>query len=243
MCVLQMLTSDLFDRIVRYLDDGRDVAIVGCVCKAFYAATKNVNSIRYVCREKDYEYARRKTTIANSTPGLESIKGDGSEVDLDNERILGNVATTLQRGASDIEIDDREHDSDVGKLLPDVGSDIIGTSDQGSGGKDIDELDDGVAVAGDQDEASSSQLNIIRVKPGSDSSYQKGDNSKLILGHLNSSSSSKLVKSLQQGVFTTFRRAVEQDLQTKIHILQLRIEIEPKLQSKSVGADDKLISG
>jgi hypothetical protein len=236
MCVLQMLTNDLVDGIVRYLEDARDVARVGCVCKLFYAATKNVNSIRYVCRDEDYEYARRETTIVNNMPGLGSVKGDASEVDF---RILRNVATTLQRGGDDTEIDDRERDSDAGKLLPDIGSDIIGTSDQGFGGKDIDELDDGVAVAGDQGEASSSQLNIIRVKPGSDSSYQKGDNSKLILGHLNSSASSKSVKSLQQRLFTTFRRAVEQDLQTKLHILQLRIEIEPKLQSKSVGADER----
>ncbi|CAM6026640.1 unnamed protein product [Sphagnum balticum] len=236
----EMLTSDLFDRIVRYLEDARHIAIVGCVCKPFYVATKNVNSIRYVCREQDYEYARRKTTIANNTPGLESVKGDASEVHLeDNKGILRNVATTLGRGADDTEIDDREHDSDSGKLIADIGSDIIGTSDQGSDGKGIDELFDGVAVAGNQGEASSSQLNIVRVKPGSDSSYQKGDNSKLILGHLNTSSSSKLVKSLQQGLFTTFRRAVEQDLQTKLHILQLRIEIEPKLQSKSVGADER----
>jgi hypothetical protein len=238
MCVLQMLTSDLIDRIIAYLEDARDVARVGSVCKACNTASKNVKSLRYVCRVSDYEYARRRTTIANSTPGSESTKRDAAEIDLDNERILRGVATTPQRGAEDTEIDDRERDSDVGKLLPEIGSDIIGTSDQGSGAKGIDEVADGVAVVGDEGEASSS-LNTIGVQPGSDSSHGKGENSELILGHLISSSSSKLVKDVQQELFITFRQAVEQDLKTKLHILQLRIEIEPKLQSKSVGADER----
>ncbi len=231
MCVLQMLTDDIFDRIIGKLEDARDLASVGSVCKACNTASKNVKSLRYVCREGDYERARGRTTIANSTPGLESTRRDASEVHLDNERILGSE--------EDTEMDDREHDSDVGILLPEIGSDIIGTSEQGSGGKGIDELDDGVPVGGNQGEASTSQLNTIGVKPGWDSSYGKGENSKLILRHFNSSSSSKLVKSVPQELFITFRRAVEQDLQTKLHVVQLRIETEPKLQSKSVGADER----
>jgi hypothetical protein len=236
---VSMLTSDLLDRIVGYLEDARDVARVACVCKACNTASKNVKSLRYVCREEEFERARRRMTIANSTPGLECPKRNSPDVDLENERILRGVATKPQRGAEDTEIDDREHDSDVWKPLREIGSDIIGTSDQGSGGEGIDELDDGVAVGGDQGGASSSQLNTIGDKPGSDSNYGKGDNSKLILAHFNPSSSSKLVKDVQEELIITFRRAVEQDLQTKFHVLQLRIEIEPKLQSKSVGADER----
>jgi hypothetical protein len=144
-------------------------------------AAENVFSIRYVCREIDYEKARRTKTTA-STPS-QSVKAEASERDLD-ENILEDVTT--QRDAEVSEIDDKEYDSHDGKL-PEIGNeDIPGKSGDGI--------------------------------PGFKSIV-------------------KLVEGSQQELF--FRQAVERDLQTKVHLLQLRIEIESKLQSKSVSADER----
>jgi hypothetical protein len=188
---------------------------VGCVVsRGFNEAAKNVKSIRYLFREIDFEEARRTKTIA-STP-TQSDKAEASERDLD-ENIPEDVTT--QRDAEVSEIDDKEYDSHDGKLPEICNEDIPGKSGDGIPGfKSIGKLGD--SVAADQGQASSSQRNTIRFEPVVNSSDGKGENSK---------SSSHL----------SFRQAVEQDLLNKQHLHQLQIEIDPKLQSRSVGADER----
>jgi hypothetical protein len=211
-----MLTGDLYLPIVSYLEDARDIVKVSGVCKGFHEAAKHVTSIRYVCREIDHEKARSKKTIANTLSQSDKAKA--------SERHLGDNSledlTTL-RDAVVSEIDDKEFESRDGKL-PEIGNeDILGKSGDASPGlKSIGELD--FSVAAGKGQASSSQRNIIGLEPVLNSSYGKGENSK---------SSGKFVE--------VFRQAVERDLLNKSRIQQLRIEIEPKLQSKSVDADER----
>jgi hypothetical protein len=218
-----MLTDDLYLRILLSgFEDARDIAKVRGVCKGLNEAGKNVISIRYICREIDHEKARRTKAIA-STPS-QNDKAEASETDLD-DNILENVTT--QRGAEVSEIEDKEYDSYDGKLLEMGNENIPGKSgDEIPSFKGIGEL--GESVAADQGQASSSQRNIIRFEPVLNGSHGKGENSK---------SSCKLLEGSQQELL--FRQAVEQDLLTKSRIHQLRIEIETKLQSKSVGADER----
>jgi hypothetical protein len=218
-----MLTDDLYLKILLSgFEDARDIAKVRGVCKGFNEAAKNVISIRYVCRENDHEKARRKKTIA-STPS-QGDKAEASERDLD-DNILEEVTT--QRDAEVSEIDDKDYDSQGGKLPEIINENVPGEfGDAIPGSKNIGELGDSVAAG--QGQASSSQRNIIRFEPVLNSSYGKGEHSK---------SGSKLVEGSQQELL--FRQAVEQDLLTKSRVQQLRIEIEPKLQSKSVGADER----
>ncbi len=223
MCVYpQMLTDDLYLKILLSgFEDARDIAKVRGVCKGFNEAAKNVISIRYVCREIDHEKARRKKTIA-SAPS-QGDKAEASERDLD-DNILADVTT--QRDAEFSEIDDKDYDSQDGNVPEIINENVPGEFGGAiPGSKSIGELGDSVAAG--QGQASSSQRNIIRFEPVLNSSYGKGENSK---------SGSKLVEGSQQELF---RQAVEQDLLTKSRVQQLRIEIEPKLQSKSVGADER----
>ncbi|CAM6048914.1 unnamed protein product [Sphagnum compactum] len=219
---LEMLTDDLYLRVLLSgFEDARDIAKVRSVCKGFNEAAKNVISIRYVCRENDHEKARRKKT--SGTPS-QSDKAEVSERDL-KDNILEDVTT--QRAADVSEIDDKDHDLHDGKL-PEISNEHVPGKygDAIPGSKSIGELGD--SFAADQGQASSSQRNIIRFEPVLNSSYGKCENS---------NSSSKLVEGSQQELL--FRQAVEQDLLTKSRVQQLRIEIEPKLQSKSVGADER----
>jgi hypothetical protein len=50
----------LIDWIFPHLEDSRDIACTRCVCKSSNEAGKNVRSVRYVCREKDYETRRKE---------------------------------------------------------------------------------------------------------------------------------------------------------------------------------------
>jgi hypothetical protein len=216
-----LLTGDLYLPILSNLEDARDIGKVSGVNKGFHEAAKHVTSIRYVCREVDHEKARSKKTIA-STP-LQNDKAKASEGDL-GDNILEDL-TTL-RDAVESEIDDKEFESHDGEL-PEIGNeDILGKSgDAIPGLKSNGELD--FSVAAGQGQASSSQRNIIGSGPVLNSSYGKGENSK---------SSGKLLEGPQPKLF---RQAVERDLLTKSRIQQLRIEIEPKLQSKSVDANER----
>jgi hypothetical protein len=220
-----MLTDDICRRIVlSYFEDARDIAKVRGLCKSFNEAAKNVISIRYVCREIDHEKARRKKTIVSTPSQSDSDKAEVLGRDLD-DNVLEDVTT--QRDAVVSEIVDKEYESHDGNL-PEIGDeDIPGELGDGiSGFKSIGELGD--SIDADQGQASSSQRNIIGFEPVLNSSDGKGENSK---------SSSKLEEGSQREVL--FRQAVEQDLLTKSRIQQLRIEIEPNLQSKSVGADER----
>jgi len=246
----QMLSDDLYLRILlKGFEDARDIAKVRGVCMGFNEAAKNVTSIRYVCREKDHEKARRTKTIA-STPS-QSDKVEASERDSD-ENILEDVTT--QRDAEVSEIDDKEYDSHDGKL-PEIGNeDIPGKSGDGIPSfKSIGKLVEGsqqellFRQAVEQDFLTKSRKHQ-RMRMIDDKEYDSHDGKLRKIGNEDIPGKSgdgipsfksigKLVEGSQQELL--FRQAVEQDLLTKSRIHQLQIEIESKLQSKSVGADER----
>ncbi|CAM6043156.1 unnamed protein product [Sphagnum compactum] len=212
-CINEMLTNHICDIIFSCLEDSRDIGRASCTCRGFNEAGKNVRSVRWVCRNEDHENARKTRAIKKPS---EDDHGETSQIN-----------------SECMDVNNRSHNSS----LDSFGNEVQGSSPgQRTGNESRRRLDE---ESGAHKTQGSTDQNL-GVPFGSKSDVDKPNNFKD--QPVDGSEVCESSKSRQNHQHMPFREAVEQGLKSKPCIQQLRIEIEPKLQSKSVDVNERQLT-
>jgi hypothetical protein len=188
------------------------------------------NGSQKTSKNAEFDHKGYTSSSSSSSSSLEGI-------------VVHNSSLKCERNGNAISESKLDTEAHRDQELTDAGNEVQGSSTGERNGNEIFESNLGHRVEhGDQE---NSHQQIVGDNPKSAYKGEDDDRTKALQDESNTITQkaacedwqTKQKQQLKQ--YTPFRQALEHDLRSKRRLIQLRIEIDPKLQSKSVPAEER----